>query len=440
MIRLFRVYIPASTLVLLALETAIIISALCIAVYAFGDLDPLDYLLNNLGMVSVALVSFSFIAGVYFQDLYSQVRVKSRLLLGQQLLLVAGSVFLVQALISAVSPDLYMPFRVILLGSLIAVVSLFAARLLFSAYVLPRVAAERLLLIGENPVLDDLNRHLDQHPELGIQVAGHIRETGPLSQPSGFEELIREYQPNGIVVGLPDARLASELLELRFLGYSIQDAAGTYAKICNREGLLALTPTRLLSSKEFEPSTRELFFQAIVDRLIAVTCLVVLLPFILLTAVLIKLFLGGSVFEKQLRAGLHGIPFQRLYFRVAPPNAQPKPLQKRLGRLLTRTGMYAVPQFLNVLAGQMSLVGPRPHRPEFTPELTRCIPFYPHRFKVGPGMTGWSQIQMKHQAGPPDTLQELEYDLYYIKYAAPMMNIFIILQSIKNIMLWGGRP
>jgi len=440
MIRLFRVYVPASTLVLLAFEIGVIISALCISVYVFGDLDPTDYLMNNLGLVSVALVSFSFIAGVYFQDLYSQIRVKSRILLVQQLLLVAGSVFLVQALISAVAPDLYMPFRVILLGSLISVVSLFAGRLLFSAYVLPRVAGERLLLIGDSPILEDLNGYLEQHPELAIQVARHIREINPTANPPELESLIREYQPNGIVVGMPDARLASELLELRFLGYSIQEAAGTYAKISNRESLIGLTPTRLLSSKEFEPSTRDLFFQAIVDRLIAVTCLIVLFPFLVLLAIVIKFCLGGPVVERQLRAGCGGVPFKLLKFRVSPAGSTLSAGQTRLGRLLTRTGIYALPQLLNVLCGQMSIVGPRPHRPEFAPELTRHIPFYPHRFKVAPGMTGWSQIQMKHKPGPPDCTLELEYDLYYIKYAAPMMDIFVILQSIKNIMLWGGKP
>ena len=445
MMKLFRVYVPASTVVLLAFETGVVISAFCLSIYLLGevdrDLDPVDYLFDwsSLGLLSLALVSLSFIVAAYFQDLYSQVRVKSRLLLAQQLLMVAGTAFLVEALISAVAPDLYVPFRVILLGSVISIAAMFAGRLLFSAHVLPRVVGDRLLLVGDGPMLEHLAGHLEQHPESGIQVAGRIRETKPALSLVELEELMRNSQSNGIIVGTPDARLAGELLELRFLGYTIQEAAGTYAKIYNREALAGLTPTRLLYSGEFEPSTRELFFQALVDKLIAAACLVVFSPLMLVVAMLVRVSFGGTVFERRIRGGRNGEPFTLYCFRVTPAGAAGEATgQTRLGRLLTRTGLYALPQFFNVLSGKMSLVGPRPHRLEFIRELTRYIPFYPHRFKVTPGMTGWSQIQMMHAPSPPDSIVELEYDLYYIKYAAPMMNIFIILQSIKNILLWGG--
>src|ERR1039457_1275846 len=136
MIRLFRVFVPTSTIALLVFETVVIISAFIVSTYQFLDLDPTDYLLNNLGLVSIALVSFSILAGLYLQDLYSQIRVKSRLLLAQQLLMVVGVAFLLQALISAVVPDLYLPFRVVLFGCAMCIATIFTGRLLFSIYVL----------------------------------------------------------------------------------------------------------------------------------------------------------------------------------------------------------------------------------------------------------------------------------------------------------------
>lgn len=440
MIRLFRVYVPGSTLVLLLLETCVVISAFGFSVYLLGDLDPMDYLMNDLGFVSVAIVSLSFITGLYFQDLYSQIRVKSRLLLAQQLLMVAGTAFLVQALVGTVAPDSHVPLRVIVLGSLISTVTLFGGRLLFSAFAMPGVASERLLFIGESPLLNDLAGYLEEHPQLGIQIAGYIRQTRSEECPLNLEGLIAKFRPNGIIVGLPDARLASELLELRFLGYTIEEATGTYAKICNREGLFGLSPGRLLASREFERSTRDLFFRAMADRLIAAVCLVVLSPLILLLAVLVKLASRGPVIESTIHAGRNGVPFTLYCFRVCNTQAGMDAAPTRLGRVLIRTGLYALPQFFNVLSGKMSIVGPRAHRVEFIPQLTQYVPFYPHRFKMEPGMTGWSQIQMRHFADPPDSLVELEYDLYYIKNSAPMMNIFVILQSIKNLTVWGGRP
>jgi lipopolysaccharide/colanic/teichoic acid biosynthesis glycosyltransferase len=438
MIRLFRVFVPASTLALLVFESVVVFSAFIVSVYLFLELDPTDYLLNNLGLVSVALVSFSVLAGVYLQDLYSQVRVKSRLLLAQQLLMAAGIMFLLQALISAVAPDLFLPFRVALFGCLMSIATMFTARLLFSVYVLPRVAPERLLLVGESPLLDDIGTYLAQRPQLGIQVAGHIRQ--PSAPAGNLEGLIRHFQSNRIVVGMPGAHLAGELLELRFLGYSIQEAAATFAKISNREGLSGLGPTRLLYSKEFEPSSRGVFFQAIGNILISTVVIVILSPLMLLIAVLVRLCLHRGVLERRPRIGEGGARFTLYCFPVAKAGGDSAPGDTVIGRFLSRTGLYGLPQFFNVLRGEMSIVGPRPERAEFVREATRYIPFYPHRLKMRPGMTGLAQIEMRSLSGPPDSMVELEYDMYYLKYMSPMIDLFITVQSIKNILLWGGRP
>jgi lipopolysaccharide/colanic/teichoic acid biosynthesis glycosyltransferase len=438
MIRFFHVFVPASTFALLVFESVVVFLAFIVSVYLFLELDPTDYLLNNLGLVNVALVTFSVIAGVYLQDLYSQVRVKSRLLLAQKFVMVAGIVFLLQALLSAVGPDLFLPFRVTLFGCLMSIAMMFTARLLFSIYVIPRVATERLLLIGESPSLDDIGTYLVQRPQSGVQVAGRIRQ--PPAALGNLEELIRHFQSNRIVVGMPGAHLAGELLELRFLGYSIQEAAATFAKISNREGLSGLNPARLLYSKEFAPSARGLFFQAIGNMLISAVVTVILSPLMLLIAVLVWLCLHRNVLERQPRLGEGGAGFTLYRFHVAKAGGDSAPGDTLIGRFLSRTGLYALPQFFNVLRGEMSIVGPRPQRAEFVKEATRYIPFYPHRFRMRPGMTGLAQIEMRSLSGPPDCMVELEYDMYYLKYMSPMIDLFITVQSIKNILLWGGRP
>jgi lipopolysaccharide/colanic/teichoic acid biosynthesis glycosyltransferase len=140
---------------------------------------------------------------------------------------------------------------------------------------------------------------------------------------------------------------------------------------------------------------------------------------------------GGPVLECEWREGRHG-PFKLCRFRVAAGT--------RIGRLLARTGLYALPQFVHVLRGQMSIVGPRPARPEFARELARLIPFYPHRLKVRPGITGWSQIHMRHLPEPRDAMMELEYDLHYIKYVSPTLDLLVVAQAIKGLLVWGGQP
>jgi FlaA1/EpsC-like NDP-sugar epimerase len=174
MIRLFRVFVPASTFGLFVFEALLILASFIFSAFLLLDVDPADYLLNPPGIFSVALVWLSILAGIHFQNLYSQVRVRSRLLLSQHLLMVAGFAFLLQALISAVAPDLQVPLRVMLLGSLLSIAGILAGRLLFSAYVLPMVGGERLLLIGNSTLLEDIAGHLARNPQMGIQVAGHI--------------------------------------------------------------------------------------------------------------------------------------------------------------------------------------------------------------------------------------------------------------------------
>jgi lipopolysaccharide/colanic/teichoic acid biosynthesis glycosyltransferase len=444
MIRLFRVFVPASTFGLLIFEALLILSSFIFSAYLLLEVDPTDYFSSLPGLTSIALVWLSFLFGIHFQNLYSQIRVRSRLLLLQQLLMVAGVAFLLQALISAVAPDLQIPLRVMLLGSLFTIAGISGGRLLFSAYVLPRVAGERLLLIGDSPLLHDLASNLARNPQSGIQVAGYIgrpasQETG-IPEPAGdrragsLEESIQALHPSRVVVGFASglsSRLAHELLELRFAGHAIEDASGTYEKLCNREGLGGLNAARLLYAREFEPGTRALFFQAIGNFLVAAAVLTILSPLLALIAALLWLSSRERVFEGQLREGRNG-PFALYRFRVAGGT--------RMGRILARTGVYALPELIHVLRGQMSIVGPRPERPEFHRELSRQIPFYPHRLNVRPGITGWSQIHMRHLAAPRDSMTELEYDLYYVKYFSPMVDAFVIAQALKILLLWGGQP
>jgi len=441
MIRLFRVFVPASTFGLFLFEALLILASFIYSAYMLLEVDPTDYLLNLPGAAGVALVWISLLLAIHFQNLYSQIRVPSRLQLLQQLLIVAGVAFLIQALVSAVAPDLQMPLRVMALGSLLSIAGIFAGRLLFVAYILPRVAGERLLLVGNSRLLDDLTRQLARFPQSGIQVAGHIGKCG--AEGSGPEEegadagslqkAIEALNPSRVVVGFDGGlsqRLAHELLEMRFSGRAVERAAATYETICDREGLSGLNAARLLYSKEFEPGTRPLFFQAISNFLIAAALLGLLAPVLALAAAWLWLFSREGVFERKRSVGRKG-PFTLYRFRVC---------ENRFGRLLTRSGLYALPEFVHVLRGQMSIVGPRPERPEFERELAQRIPFYPHRLNVRPGITGWSHIHMWHLPGPRDSMMELEYDLYYIKNFSLMLDILVVAQALKILLLWGGQP
>ena len=166
-------------------------------------------------------------------------------------------------------------------------------------------------------------------------------------------------------------------------------------------------------------------------------------PVLLLAAIAVKLEDGGPVFYSQMRTGLHNQPFRILKLRSMRLDAEkdgPRWARGRDGRVtrvgvvLRRTRLDEMPQFWNILRGDMSIVGPRPERPEFVEKLGLEIPFYNQRHLVKPGLTGWAQINYRYGANTEDAMNKLKYDLYYIKHASLGLDLQIILRTAGALM------
>jgi exopolysaccharide biosynthesis polyprenyl glycosylphosphotransferase len=175
----------------------------------------------------------------------------------------------------------------------------------------------------------------------------------------------------------------------------------------------------------------------ILVSLVALGCLLALTPFV---ALAIRLDSRGPIFYQQVRSGCNGHPFQVAKFRTmrtdaeadgqARWSAQDDPRITRVGRWLRRTRIDELPQFLNILRGEMSLIGPRPERPEFVEQLSETLPFYRARHMVRPGLTGWAQVCYRYGNSVDDSLVKLEYDLFYIKHEGPYLDLLILLKTV----------
>jgi FlaA1/EpsC-like NDP-sugar epimerase len=240
MLRLFEVFIPVGTLTLLVSEVLLVTSAFIFATYVDLGVDPTAYLLYDGGLSRVVSAVFCILVGLYFQDLYSQVHVKSWIVLIQQLCLVMGVAFLCQGLIAYINANMRMPIHVMLVGSAIAVAAIFLWRLLFSAFAFQVVGRDRLLLVGGSPLLEVIGQYIADHPETGLKIAGYVddRHAAGASLPGGeilgamesLRDIVRTAQPQRIVVGMFERRNrmpVGELLELRFAGNVIEEAANT---------------------------------------------------------------------------------------------------------------------------------------------------------------------------------------------------------------------
>ncbi|MCA2965511.1 MAG: exopolysaccharide biosynthesis polyprenyl glycosylphosphotransferase, partial [Acidobacteriaceae bacterium] len=189
-------------------------------------------------------------------------------------------------------------------------------------------------------------------------------------------------------------------------------------------------------------------FQAVYSWLLALVGLVLLSPVMLLVALLVRITSPGPILHRQQRVGLNDVPFTVLKFRSMTANAEARtgavwakkndPRITPLGRYLRLFRLDELPQFFNVLRGEMSFVGPRPERPEFVKALSEKIPFYRQRHFVKPGITGWAQINHKYGDTVEDTITKLEYDLYYIKHISPSLDLYIVLNTLKTVVLGRG--
>ena len=409
----------------------------------------------------ILLVLASILLGMHFHDLYSKIYVRSHAVLVQQLCRVIGIALLFQALVGYANASLRVPIKVMVLGSFLAAAAIFAWRIFFSAHVLRVVARDRLLLVGASPLLEDIGKHIEEHPETGLQVVGYVgdrEETGTalaggkvLGPMASLREIIQATNPDRIVVGMTERRErmpVSELLELRFSGHIIEEAASTYEKVCGRVCLKELRPSQLIYSGELGPRRASMFYQTVINLILAAVGIVLATPIMLLTALVVRLTSAGPVLYRRVRVGMDGIPFTLYKFRSMRADAEAEtgavwaskddPRVTPFGRTIRKLRIDEIPQLFNVLKGEMSMVGPRPERPEMVRSLSEKIPYYRHRHCVRPGITGWAQVNYKYGDTLEDVIHKLEYDLYYIKNMSLPLDSYIIFLTIKATLLSRG--
>jgi sugar transferase (PEP-CTERM system associated) len=459
--RILPVFVPARIFGLLISEILLIIGSFILASYFVLQVDPADYLLYDGGLINILLVLASILIGLYLQDLYSDIRVHSEIVLAQQLCLAIGIAFLIEGLIAYVDKTLRLPARVMAWGSFLSMGTIFGWRTLYSALVLEAGGRERVLFVGGSSVLLEIAKHLLEHPEAGLAVCGYVDDIHPLDTelPGGkilgpvaaLREIVKATSPDRIVVGMSERRQRmplSDLLELRFSGHIIEEAAAAYERVCGRVCIKELRPSQLIYSGELGPRRQMLMYQELFNMVIAAAVGVVTLPLIVLTAIAVRFSSPGPVLYRQVRTGMDGVPFTLYKFRSMYVNAEAEtgavwatrddPRVTRVGRIIRKLRLDELPQLFNVLRGEMSIVGPRPERPEFVKALSEQIPYYRQRNCVRPGITGWAQINYKYGDTLEDTITKLEYDLFYIKNLSLQLDTYVIFHTVKAMLLTRG--
>ncbi|HTY60851.1 MAG TPA: TIGR03013 family XrtA/PEP-CTERM system glycosyltransferase [Acidobacteriota bacterium] len=329
-------------------------------------------------------------------------------------------------------------------------------------YVATLTPHTNLLVLGTGNLAREAVKEILAHPELGIKVLGFVGDNPKMVGISivnpkvigvydDLPALVASHKVDRIVVGLQDRRgklPIKELLDFKTRGIAIEDATTFYERVAGKIPIENLKPSWMVFNTGFSVTKRALLRKRILSVLISSVLLVLFSPVILLLAVLIKMDSKGPVFYRQERVGQDGKTFTLAKFRsmFTDAEAQTGPVWSkevddritRVGRFLRRTRFDELPQFYNVLRGDMSLVGPRPERPHFVQQLAESIPYYPLRHIVKPGITGWAQINYGYANSLEHTVEKLQYDLFYIKNMSWVLDSLILLETIKTVLVRKG--
>jgi exopolysaccharide biosynthesis polyprenyl glycosylphosphotransferase len=318
---------------------------------------------------------------------------------------------------------------------------------------------ERVLFLGGGTLAAELDRQISTRPDLALTCVGWLGDgnTGPMNAArlGGYAEVagaVERCRPDRIIVAMPDRRghlPVTELLACRFRGIRIEEGTQTFERLTRRLAVESLSPSALIFGDGFHVSRAYVLIKRAMSVVLALGALVAAAPFMALIALLIKLETPGPVFFIQERVGFRGRIFRLIKFRTmkVPSEATEEAVWQRdnqsritrLGAILRKYRLDETPQFINILRGDMSLVGPRPEMASNVATFSAVIPYYKLRHEVRPGLTGWAQVKAGYSMSVEEVTQKLCYDLYYVKHMSLRFDLRILFDTVKFV-LCGKRP
>lgn len=455
MIRLFNVYYPTRTLVLLLCEALLVSGSFLLAAsYLIGPDTYIAFVYND-GLLKICGITILTLLLSYYFDLYAPHRMSGRWEIYFRLLLVLSVLSFCLAGLVYIFPDLYIGPDVFAFGIGTLAVVLVFWRLSYEWIIGHPVFRERVYVLGSGERARAIVETLRVRRDAGMEVVeGESGEEIDSLHDRYAADLRAFRKPKAgidrVIVAMEDRRGSMplrELLYLRLNGVVIEDASALMERLSGRLPLEGLNPSTLIFTNGFNVKASQQILRRLISITISFVGLVICLPLIPFIMLAVRVSSPGPIFFRQTRIGLRGRRFSVIKFRTMRQDAEAQgavwavkndPRVTPLGRFMRTTRLDEIPQLWNVLRGEMGFVGPRPERPEFVEWLTDEIPFYELRHMIRPGITGWAQVRYQYGATLEETKQKLEYDLYYIKHLSVGLDLLIMFETIKTIILRRG--
>lgn len=462
MLRIGGQVIPSSTLMLVGLESGIVFSSLVLVsllqTYGLHVVwhNIYEWALFRHLVFNTVVVVLCF----YYHDLYDLRIVKPLADLSIKLTRAVGVSLLVIAFATLIRPDLTPRQEVIAAGLPLIMALIVAVRAAMQCIRTVHMKHERLLLVGSGLVGHKLMTELKNRPDFNYDIVGMLTEEDAcpaelqLRSLGSIGELQRvacEQRIDRVVVCLREKRGVmpiATLMQLKFQGVIIEDPYSLYERVTGRIVIENLSPSWFIFSGGFRTSRFRAIVKRAADILVATAGMFITAPLLLISVMCIQAEDGGPVLYRQRRVGLHGRLFSILKLRSmrnADPGETPSwtgdrdPRITRVGKYLRVFRLDEIPQFINVLRGDMSLIGPRPEQPYFCTKLEDQIPYFTFRHSVRPGITGWAQIKYGYGSTIEDAWRKVELDLFYIKHFSLLLDVAIMFETAKVVLFGRGR-
>ena len=454
---------PLRRALLPTLDTVGLVGAFLLAAYLRLEQSTKEVLAyDDLGLktlVNTAVLLLCLYYGGYYEDWPTQRPLETAFRATQAL--VAGTLLLLT--IYYVLPDLTVGRGILVLYLPLALVSLVWLRAIYRWLGEDAAFAENVLILGTGVTAQEVARQLAKQRLSGLKVVGFLSDdSGDVGRRIGNPTVVgtvdelalvaQRYRARRIVVALDDRRgrmPVEDLLRCRINGMHVEEAATLLERLTGQIPIKNLRPSLLVFSPGFAESRLQRRLKYAGEFILATLTLVALTPVMLVLVLAVRLTSRGPALYSQERVGERGRLFKLLKFRTMRLDAEAAsgpvwasgdgdPRITRLGRILRKTRLDELPQFVNVIRGEMSFVGPRPERPHFVAELRKVIPFYDERHTVRPGITGWAQVKSGYGSSIEDAQLKLEFDLFYIKHAAFSLDVAILLDTLKVVVVGRG--
>lgn len=452
------------TSLLLLAEAAVVFGAIVGAVYLrLGAEDSHNELIMRQGFLKAALATLFCLASFYLFDLYDFIVMHDRRELVLRLVQALGLAWVALSFAFYAFPQLMFGRGISLIGLPLALILMVSWRVSIHWLLGHPDFGEKILIVGSGDLAIEVAREMLNRPDAGYRIAGFVANDPELlgkslinprviGLTSELDDVVKREGIDRIVVAMGQRRgqlPTKELLELSLAGtVNIEEGASFYERVTGRVSLDMIRPSWLIFSSRGRQARISGIARNLVHRLVALIGGLLSLPVAIATAILIKLDSRGSILYKQERTGKNGKFFTVMKFRSMRADAEKAgPVwasedderTTRVGRMIRKLRIDEIPQFWNILRGEMDFVGPRPERPHFVSQLAEEIPYYQQRHLIAPGLTGWAQIKYPYGASIEDARQKLQYDLYYIKNQSLMLDAIILFETIKIILFGRGR-